>query len=450
MPPDRRTFLKSLGAVSLAAPLERPNIVILLADDLGWSDVHFQGAEFSTPNLDRLAQSGVRFTRFYSQPLCSPTRSALMTGRSPMRFGVQYHVIRPWMSYGVPLSEHFLSESFRAAGYQTAVIGKWHLGHARRAYLPNARGFDHAYGHLNGMIDYFTHMRDGGLDWHRNGRSVREEGYATDLLAKEAVRFLEQRDRRRPFLLYLAFNAPHAPLQAPAERIAMFASIADPRRRTYAAMVHAMDEAAGKVLATLEREGIARQTLLLFFSDNGGAPAQAGRNVPLRGAKGSCWEGGIRVPAVMYWPGRLQPATTDQLMSAIDVFPTLAAAAGIQTRNQLPLDGKNLWEAITSGRTQTRDPLFFAVETTTGFQYAVHTGEWKLVRQGNRQWLFHISEDPHEQRDLAGSQAKLARELSAWIDDWARLHPTDGVRLANQAPAGWKAPPLWAEAARSD
>jgi Arylsulfatase A and related enzymes len=158
-------------------------VVIILADDLGWHDVGYHGSEIRTPNIDRLASEGVRLERAYSFPVCSPTRSGLMTGRSPMRLGVAYTVIRPWSTYGVPLAERFMPQAFQAAGYQTAITGKWHLGHARKAFLPRARGFDHAYGHLNGAIDYFTHEREGGLDWNRDGKSVREEGYTTFLLA---------------------------------------------------------------------------------------------------------------------------------------------------------------------------------------------------------------------------------------------------------------------------
>ncbi|MBM3745567.1 MAG: arylsulfatase, partial [Acidobacteria bacterium] len=262
----RRDFLGvTAAAAARPAAAAPPNVVIILADDLGWADVGFHGSEIRTPNLDRLATQGVRFERFYSYPLCSPTRSALMTGRSPMRLGVAYSVIRPWSSYGVPLEEHFMPQSFQAAGYSTAMTGKWHLGHARAGFMPNARGFDHAYGHVNGAIDYYTHIRDGGLDWHRNGRSVREEGYATDLLAGEAARIIENRDRNRPLFLYLPFNAPHTPLQAPQPLLDKYASIADPRRRTFAAMVDSLDQGVGRVLAALDKSGMADNTMVLFF-----------------------------------------------------------------------------------------------------------------------------------------------------------------------------------------
>lgn len=455
---SRRTFLVSAtGGAALgraAMPASHPNIVIFLADDLGWADVGFHGSEIRTPNIDRMTREGMQFSRFYAFPLCSPTRSALMTGRSPMRFGVAYHVIRPWMDYGVPLTEHFMPESFHAAGYQTCITGKWHLGHSRKAYLPNARGFDHAYGHLNGNIDYFSHTREGGLDWNRNGKSIREAGYSTDLIAAEASRFIAQRDRKRPFFLYVPFNAPHTPLQAPPERVQKYASIPDKNRRVFAAMVEAMDDAIGKVLGTIEQEGIAKDTLVLFCSDNGGPVAQGARNQPLRGGKGSAWEGGTRVPAVLRWPGKVRAgATCSQLMSVMDVFPTLAAAAGVKTLNKLPLDGLNLWPEITSGKTRLRENLLFAVESGKAFQYALYHREWKLVREvpysgSPVNHLYRIEEDPEEKNDLATAYPTVVKDLAARVDAWAKLYPANGVRQASEPPPGWTPPQMWAEAAR--
>jgi arylsulfatase A-like enzyme len=448
---NRRAFLStSAGAAVALRAQDRPNVIVILADDLGWRDVGFHDSEIKTPNLDRLAREGVELTRFYSQPLCSPTRSALMTGRSPMRYGVQYSVVRPWVNYGVPVEEHFMPESFRAAGYQTAMAGKWHLGHSRKEYMPNARGFDSAYGHLNGAIDYFTHERDGGIDWHRDGKTVVEDGYSTDLIAGEAERVIKERKRDRPLFLYVAFNAPHAPLQAPQDRLAKYSAIADPRRRTFAAMVDALDDGIGRIARALKEQGMAENTLIFFFSDNGGPIAQAARNEPLRGAKGSCWEGGIRVPAFVYWPGRVKPGVSPQVMSAADLFPTLASAAGVRTRNKLRLDGRDLWQALSSGRVVPRnDDLFFAVETGADPQHAVHRGEWKLVRVGATDHLFRIDRDPNEKEDLVAKHPDVAADLGRAIDEWRKLHPAQrGTRGARPMPAGYKAPPRWAEAAR--
>jgi arylsulfatase A-like enzyme len=428
-------------------------VLIFLADDLGWHDVGFHSSEIRTPNIDRLASEGVRFERAYSFPVCSPTRSGLMTGRSPMRLGVAYTVIRPWSDYGVPVRERFMPQAFHDAGYQTAITGKWHLGHAYKKFLPRSRGFDHAYGHVNGAIDYFTHERDGGLDWNRNGKSVREEGYSTFLLGAEAQRFIQQRDRGRPFFLYMPFNSPHAPLQAPAEYIDKYANIADQKRRSYAAMTDAMDTTIGKVLGTLKEEGIADNTLVLFFSDNGGPVQSGATNTPLRAGKGTTFEGGTRVPTVIRFPGRLKAGgTSQQVMSMMDYFPTLTAAAGVQPGNSLPFDGKNLWPAIAGGKVEPRDDIFFANGGAVMDRYSVHHREWKLVREvprsgGAKNYLFRIQEDPTESNDLSAKDPKLVAELTRRIEEWAKLHPADGVRDA-PTPKGYKAPALWVEAAR--
>lgn len=447
---QRRQFLAASCGSLLGQTPQRPNVLILLADDLGWADIGFHQSEIRTPNIDGLAAQGSELGRFYSFPVCSPTRSALMTGRSPMRLGVAYHVIRPWLDYGLPSDEHLMPESFRAAGYQTAIAGKWHLGHSQAKFLPRARGFDRAYGHVNGAIDYFNHSRDGGLDWNRDGVSVAEKGYSTELLAAEASRFIKERDKARPFFLYVPFNAPHTPLQAPEPLIDKYAHLTDKRRRIFAAMVDSLDAGIGRILSTLEQEGIGRNTIVLFFSDNGGPVAQAARNTPLRGAKGSTWEGGIRVPAVIRWPGVVKPGTVlPQVMTAWDVFPTLAAAAGVTPRNTKPLDGRNLWPQITSGQAVPREPLFFAIETPQGIMTAVHEGEWKLVREpGGRSHLYRIAEDPHEERDLAGSNARRVKQMEQRIAKWQTLYPPNGVRASAGPPAGWKAPDKWAEAAR--
>jgi arylsulfatase B len=451
---DRREFLSLPFASSALAAPKRPNVVILLADDLGSADLGCDGGEIETPNLDKLAGQGVRFERFCSFPVCSPTRSALLTGRSPMRLGIAYTVIRPWSNYGLPLDEHLLPESFKAADYQTAITGKWHLGHSLVKYLPHKRGFDHAYGQLNGAIDYYTHMREGGLDWHRNGKSVREEGYTTDLIASEATRWLRECDKTKPFLLYVPFNAPHTPLEAPQERIRKYARTPDKKRRVYAAMVDVMDSAVGRILATLDEERVADNTIVLFFSDNGGPVEQGARNAPLRGAKGSVYEGGLRVPAFLRWPGHVPPGTRSrQLMSAMDVFPTLVAAAGVTPRNRLPFDGRNLWGAISSGKTTPREDLFFAIERAGRTQYAVRREDWKLVREIDSNGmtvdaLFNLKDDPRETTDVASKNAALVKALAEHIDSWRARYPKDGVHLTTAPPPGWRAPELWAEAAR--
>ena len=221
----------------------RPNIVFILADDLGRADCGFMGGkEIKTPHLDKLAAAGTILDAFYVQPVCSPTRAALMTGRYPMRHGLQVGVVRPWAQYGLPLEEQTLTHGMKDAGYTTAIVGKWHLGHHAPEYLPTRRGFDHQYGHYNGALDYFTHIRDGGFDWHKDDKVCRDEGYTTHLLAKDAANFVTNNAGKKPFFLYVPFNAVHNPLQAPEEYLKRYASLKGQRQK-YAAMLSAMDDA---------------------------------------------------------------------------------------------------------------------------------------------------------------------------------------------------------------
>jgi arylsulfatase B len=454
---NRRDFLMQTVVSATAAaqsPERKPNVVIFLADDLGWADVGLHGSEIRTPNLDRLAKEGVQLEHFHAFPVCSPTRSGLMTGRSPMRLGVIYTVLRPWEKYGLPAEEHLMPQSFQAAGYETAITGKWHLGHSHKKFMPNSRGFDHSYGHVNGAIDYFTHMREGGLDWHRDGKSVQEEGYSTDLIAGEAIRLIKGRNRAKPLFLYMPFNAPHSPLQAPQKWMDEYANIPDRKRRTFAAMVGCLDAAIGRVLKAIDGEGMAKDTLVLMFSDNGGPTDLGAMNTPLRGAKASTFQGGLRVPAMMRWPGRLPAGEKRaQVMTVLDVFPTLAAAAGVTPRNKLPLDGRNMWPAILSDKVEKREDLFWAVESDRKQKTAVRRGEWKLVREVSLQdgtavnYLFQLDEDPNEQNDLAAQKPGLVKDLVARIEKWQALHPKDGVHASEAAPSGWTAPKRYAEAA---
>jgi arylsulfatase A-like enzyme len=460
----RRTFLRSgLGAAlgsTLPGPAalaqrpgssRRPNVVILLADDLGWADVGFHGSDIHTPNIDRLAREGTECSRFYSLPVCSPTRSALLTGRSPMRLGLGYTVIRPWSSYGLPLEEHTIAQTFAAAGYQTAMTGKWHLGHARRKFFPIERGFHHQYGHFNGAIDYYKHEREGGLDWNRDGKSLVEEGYSTDLIANEAVRHILSRDKTNPFLLYVPFNSPHSPLQAPPEVIAKYSGRKDERRRIFAAMVDRMDTGIGRILQAIDEQGIANDTIVFFFSDNGGPTNLGATNTPLRGAKASTFEGGIRVPAVLRWPGHVPAGVVlNQVAGAFDLFPTLAAAAGVTPKNALPFDGKNLWPVL-SGKQKpfAREDLFFSVEAAGTVYGAVHSGPWKLVTMEGAQTqslLFRIEEDPNEKNDLAARYPAVVKDLEARIAKWRTTAPPHSERFSNDYRDNWRAPARWAEA----
>ncbi len=471
-----------------AAADPRPNIIIMLADDLGWSDVGFHGGDIDTPALDRLAAEGVELSRFYTTPICSPTRAALMTGRDPMRLGVSYGVIMPWMNNGIHPDEHFMPQSFLAAGYQTAMVGKWHLGHALQAYHPNERGFEHFYGHLHTEVGYFPPFSNqGGKDFQRNGESIERDGYETFILGDEVSRYIRERDPDKPFFVYMPFIAPHTPLEAPDDLLAKYADLPDNRkparskntdesrrfarlllqpsaRPVYAAVVDAMDQAIGQVLRTLDEEGIADNTIVLFFSDNGGAAYATGGadNVPLRGGKGETWEGGIRVVSVMRWPERIAPGSDmGQIMTAMDVFPTLAEAATVAPGNErFELDGRSLWPAIGEGRRAPREDLvFFASETPIRgyFMFTAFNDHWKLVQEVEQgllsasvtNYLFNIDDDPNERNNLAAAHPAVVERLAEAIHYWRTLYPVSGTRHELVPPPGWRAPRDWADYPRS-
>ena len=265
----RATTALTLALSASFAAASPPNIVFFLADDLGSADVGYRGGEIKTPAIDKLAKAGAQLDAFYVQPVCSPTRAALMTGRYPMRHGLQVGVVRPWAQYGLPLDERTLPQALKEAGYTTAIVGKWHLGHFAPEYLPTRRGFDHQYGHYNGALDYYTHIRDGGFDWHKDDKACRDEGYTTHLLAKEACRIIADHDAKKPLFLYVPFNAVHAPHQVPDKYREPYSAMKEPRR-TYAGMLAAMDEAIGQIVDAVEKKGLRKETLFVFSSDNGG------------------------------------------------------------------------------------------------------------------------------------------------------------------------------------
>ncbi len=448
-----------------AAP-PRPNIVYLLADDLGWGDVGWHGGEIKTPNLDKLAAAGARLEQFYVQPVCSPTRAALLTGRYPMRHGLQVGVVRPWAQYGLPLAERTLPSALKEAGYETAIVGKWHLGHFKQDYLPTHRGFDHQYGHYNGALDYFTHIRDGGFDWHRDDHANHDEGYSTHLLAREAVRLVKDHDGSRPLFLYVPFNAVHAPHQVPESYKAAYAHLQEPRR-TYAGMLTALDEAVGQIVAAIDKKGIRKETLILFSSDNGGpAPGEVTSNGPLRGAKATLYEGGVRVPAFATWEGRIEPGSVvNAPLHMVDWYPTLLTLAGGSLAQSLPPDGRDAWPAIAQGAPSPHDAILLNATPLAG---AIRVGDWKLIVRApgsnprddvhalevdakpeahaagaESVELFNIAEDPYERHNLAASQPARVAELRGRYDGFAR--EAVPPRSAPKA-KGFKSPRVWGEA----
>lgn len=440
--------------------LDHPNIVLILADDLGWNDVSYHnGAEFETPNIDRLVQEGMELDRFYTQPMCTPTRAALLTGRDPIRFGTAYSTINPWDNFGLPPQEHMMPQSFQQAGYQTVMIGKWHLGHAYRALHPNQRGFDDFWGHFNTAVDYFTHMVAGGYDMQLNGESVyADDEYATYLANEQAVNWIQNRDKTRPFFMYVPYLAPHSPLQAPEDLIEKYSYIEDEDRRTFAAMVDALDQGIGDIMAVLETEGIDDNTIVLFCSDNGASPHFAGDNSPLRGFKQDAFEGGIRVVAAIRWPGTIDAgAKSSQVISVMDVFPTLAAMAGIEPQNDKPLDGINVQASILNGEVFERDSdlFFISDEGTIGItRVGIMHGDWKLVEKINQKYysmeierlLFNLKDDPRETTNLVDEYPEMVDDLAERIKEWRSQHPLFGNHVHFIPHPGWRAPYDWAEA----
>lgn len=410
-------------AQTLCAAEAKPSILILIADDLGYADVGFNGGRtIATPNLDRLAATGVKLTNFRVCPMCSPTRAGLLTGKWPHRFGMMRAVVPPWSTYGLPPGEQTLAELLAPAGYERrGITGKWHLGHAKRAFLPLAQGFTSFVGCYNGAIHYFTHEREGEVDWHRGEETSREEGYATDLIAAEASRFIQDAPTGKPWFLYVPFNAPHSPFHAKEEDLKKYASLPAGDRRTYAAMVDCMDQAIGRILAVVEARPDAANTLVLFSSDNGGIPKTGSSNTPYRGAKLTVYEGGTRACAAIRWPagGLSGGRTFDGRIGYIDVLPTVLASAGAEIPKEV--DGRNILPALRSEEPLAERPWFSYIHQGEDAHASVHLGNWKLVAHGDffaekpavapALELYDLATDTAEKTNVAASQPDRVADL---------------------------------------
>jgi arylsulfatase A-like enzyme len=462
------SFLLNLFIAAGIYAAEKPNIVYFLIDDLGRCDVGFMGGtEIKTPNIDKLAAAGARLDQFYVQPVCSPTRAALMTGRYPMRHGLQVGVVRPWARYGLPLEERTLPQALKDVGYSTAIVGKWHLGHFEPAYLPTHRGFDHQYGHYNGALDYFDHTRDGGFDWHRDDKVCRDEGYTTHLVAKEACRLVKEQSKDKPLLLYVPFNAVHGPYQVPEQYTAPYANMKG-TRRNYAGMLAATDEAIGQIVAAIEEKGQRRNTLFIFSSDNGGpSPGVITDNGPYRAGKGTVYEGGTRVCAFATWDGHIPAGKTiTQPIHIVDWFPTLVKLTGASLDQKLPLDGRDIWPVLTAGQPTLHEDILL---NTTPKGGALIVGEWKVVINGSAAGdegeaeapaatakkkgkkkaatkdaieLFNLAKDPYEKTNLADLEPGKLKELRSRYDAYAKqaVPPKSEAKAA-----GFQSPKVWGD-----
>lgn len=436
---DGSPLLSATNVFSVFVRSSRPNVVIVVTDDQGFRDISAHGCEAPTPNMDRLGREGIRLERFYATPVCSVTRSTLLTGRNPIRTNVTN-------DRGLELREQTLPLAFKSAGYQTYMCGKWHLGglynntnstvingvtnvvvREGADYQPQVRGWDLHYGEYTGAIGYSNHVsqENGRLDWWLNGQTNLDAGWSTDLLANKAVQVMQQRDSSKPALLYLAFNAVHGPVSAPTNYLAKYASVTNVNRRTTLAALDQMDVALGRVLDALDAEGIASNTVVVFFGDNGGQYASGGSNLPLRGDKGDLFDGGIHTPAAIRWPGVLPTGVTNcqQFVWVGDWFPTLCAAAGISPLNTKPFDGVNMWPllmAATNGPFNPSSyrgvPLVSGSSSGSGifdvFSNGTNLTMFKLIRDklpgagsGFTNQLFDIIADPYESNDVVGAPA---------------------------------------------
>jgi len=439
--------LACLGATNVVIGDDRPNILVILADDLGYHDVGFTGcADIKTPQLDKLAANGVVFSNAYvTHAYCGPSRAGLLTGRYQARFGMEINpTYSPYdLHMGLPLDETVFAQRLKDAGYRTGAVGKWHMG-AAEPYHPNSRGFDHFYGFLAGGHDYFpstvtTHPRllsaNGSPNYSANegtylplslNKNVGEfNEYLTTALSRNAAAFVKETDK--PFLLYLAYNAPHAPLQAPKETIEKYKDIPNKDRQIYAAMIDKMDEGIGMVIDALKESGKFENTIIFFLSDNGGVVKAVhgmsvySSNYPFREGKGSMYEGGAHVPFMVHWPkGIKRPAQFDGLVSSLDIAATACALAGADTTNAR-LDGVNLAPFLSGEKKGSpHEALFWRADE--GSSWAVRTPEQKLLKpKGGKDAsseLFDMVRDPYESKDIVGQKADDRKKLAKLWNDW--------------------------------
>ena len=423
--------------------MDRPNILYILADDLGWGDLSLHGSPIRTPVIDQLARDGVELTQHYVCPMCTPTRASLLTGRHPGRFVA--HATVPSNAPVLPDGYQTLATVLRDAGYDTGLFGKWHLGSQPR-YGPNEFGFNTAYGSLAGGVDPFNHRYKRGefsVTWHRNGQLVEEQGHVTDLIVREAREWIESRDR--PWLCYVPFTAVHVPVKPTDESLRQYDGdrfdddpLKDQSFKKYAAYTSHMDRGVGQLLESLERTGRRDRTLIVFASDNGAindcplhstdkypghqeAYPRLGSNLPLRGYKAQLYEGGIRTPTVVNWRGRLGSRKVDYPLQVVDWMPTLAALTGAKPQTHPHWDGQDIWPAIAGSAREGCEERRLFWNFGGGRALGMRHGDWKLIVRlvdgTQERELFNIAQDPYEQRDLADECPDKVKDLAGMIED---------------------------------
>ena len=444
---NRREFIKFVAGGAAAAVTnygcsvgesskaitKRPNIILIMADDLGYGDVSCYGStKIQTPSIDALARGGMKFTDYHSNcPVCSPTRAALLTGRYQQRSGIEgvIYAKGPTRQTGIALEEITFAEVLKKHGYATGIFGKWHLGY-NVEFNPARQGFDEFVGYVSGNVDYHSHIDGAGFeDWWKNCEKVPEEGYCTDLITRHGIDFIE-RHKDEPFCLYLPHEAPHSPYQGredPPERLSGGRkgkkAKGDEIVRAYKEMVEVMDEGIGRIVETVRRLGLERKTFIFFCSDNGAT--KKGSNGALSGYKGSLWEGGHRVPAVAYWPGRIKPGTiTGQTVLGMDLFATMASIARAKPPAGLKLDGVDLSGMLTEDRKLPERTLFWRYRK----EKAVRKGPWKLLLQRNQAKLYNLDEDLAEKKNLAKAKPAMVKQLEDELSAWEQ-EVSAGVKL---------------------
>ncbi|XP_038052570.1 arylsulfatase B-like [Patiria miniata] len=451
-----------------AGKKQQPNIVFILADDYGYSDIGYHGSVIKTPVLDRLAAEGVKLNNYYVQPICTPTRTQLMTGRYQIHTGFQHAVLEPQMPSCLPLDEITIAQKLKEAGYSTHIVGKWHLGFYKKACWPTRRGFDTFFGFLEGSGTYFSHMRNSYYDfrdqedvaWQYKGQ------YSTHLFAKRAQEIITKKDKDKPFFLFVSMQAVHIPLQVPDSYVHQYEHIISSKpRQKYAAMTTCMDEAVGNITRTLEELSLWNNTLLIFSTDNGGAPEAGAFNWPLRGRKKSLWEGGIRGIGFVHSPlldHHVRGTESNQLIHVSDWFPTIVSGlAGGSLNGTKPLDGYNLWDSIRSGTPSPRQEILHNIDPfeghghrpfshslynnftfTPSMRAAVRVGDWKLLtgpvgdghwtpppesgkatirsklKPHQNVWLFNVKTDPNEENDMSEERPDILQRLMDRLQEY--------------------------------
>lgn len=427
-----------------------PNILIILADDLGWNDVSYHGSEIPTPNIDKIISSGIELDRFYVQPTCSPTRAELMTGKSALRLGITRPISKN-QKLGLDLDEKLLSEYFKELQYENFLLGKWHLGAYTPDYFPTRRGFDYFLGYLQGGIGYYDHNHGGGHDWQENESELRQDGYATHLIRDAALDIIENHSGTSPLFLNINFGAPHTPNEAPQQSIEKFTFIKDPNRQIHAAMVHEMDNAIGNIIDALEKENLLENTIIFFASDNGGLipdfkvepsflalPKNLGicdwerplsvkvvewicssfdgasSNAPLQEGKMAVGEGGIRVTAAIWWPNHLEIKKNTDFISMMDILPTLLELVGYEGNHE-NLDGIS---KVPSFKNNIKVPSNYVVTDVANNSYAFLEMPYKLVKHGSETQLFNVMQDPTESNNIANENPLLVQSMQTQLELW--------------------------------